>query len=79
MKQELNQKKKQWNWMNRLSCHSKKNPPFTFTGTHTYVNSENTDVQAEIESLNEIRKLVSLGSLAQPNICLYTFHHTQDQ
>ncbi|ORE00961.1 WD40 repeat-like protein [Rhizopus microsporus var. microsporus] len=27
---------------------------------------ENTDVQAEIESLNEIRKLVSLGSLAQP-------------
>ncbi|CEG84233.1 hypothetical protein RMATCC62417_18068 [Rhizopus microsporus] len=40
---------------------------------------ENTDVQAEIESLNEIRKLVSLGSLAQPSICLYTFHHTQDQ
>ncbi|KAG0743474.1 hypothetical protein G6F57_006174 [Rhizopus arrhizus] len=40
---------------------------------------ENTDIQAELESLNELRKLVSLGSIAQPSVCLYTFHHTQDQ
>ncbi|KAI9269889.1 WD40-repeat-containing domain protein [Sporodiniella umbellata] len=38
-----------------------------------------TDIQAELESLHELRRLVSLGSVAPPSVCLYTFHHTQDQ
>ncbi|CAO3684650.1 unnamed protein product [Rhizopus stolonifer] len=39
----------------------------------------NTDIRAELESLHKLRRLVSLGSVAQPSVCLYTFHNTQDQ
>ncbi|KAI9311313.1 WD40-repeat-containing domain protein [Dichotomocladium elegans] len=37
-----------------------------------------TDIQAEIDSLNDLRKRVSLGSASLPSICCYTFHNTHD-
>ncbi|KAI8990331.1 WD40-repeat-containing domain protein [Pilobolus umbonatus] len=37
------------------------------------------DIHAEIESLNDLRKRISLGTASLPSICLYTFHNTQDQ
>ncbi|GAA5808931.1 hypothetical protein MFLAVUS_002330 [Mucor flavus] len=42
---------------------------------HSY---RSTDIQAELESLSELRKRVSLGSAALPSVCLYTFHNTHD-
>ncbi|KAI7889043.1 WD40-repeat-containing domain protein [Mucor mucedo] len=37
-----------------------------------------TDIQAELESLSDLRKRVSLGSAALPSVCIYTFHNTHD-
>ncbi|ORZ01457.1 WD40-repeat-containing domain protein [Syncephalastrum racemosum] len=37
-----------------------------------------TDIQAEIDSLKDVRKRVSLGSTALPSVCCYTFHNTHD-
>ncbi|CDH56267.1 transcription initiation factor tfiid subunit 5 [Lichtheimia corymbifera JMRC:FSU:9682] len=37
-----------------------------------------TDIQAEIDSLKDLRKRISLGSASLPSICCYTFHNTHD-
>ncbi|KAL9536899.1 hypothetical protein MBANPS3_012272 [Mucor bainieri] len=37
-----------------------------------------TDIQAELDSLSELRKQVSQGSAALPSVCIYTFHNTHD-
>ncbi|KAI8140498.1 WD40-repeat-containing domain protein [Fennellomyces sp. T-0311] len=37
-----------------------------------------TDIEAELESLKDLRKRVSLGSASLPSICCYTFHNTHD-
>ncbi|CAO3655437.1 unnamed protein product [Mucor hiemalis] len=43
------------------------------------VTYRSTDIQAELDSLSELRKRVSMGSKALPSICIYTFHNTHDQ
>ncbi|KAI8644361.1 WD40-repeat-containing domain protein [Parasitella parasitica] len=37
-----------------------------------------TDIQAELDSLSDLRKRVSMGSAALPSVCIYTFHNTHD-
>ncbi|KAI9482612.1 WD40-repeat-containing domain protein [Zychaea mexicana] len=37
-----------------------------------------TDIEAELESLKDLRKRVSLGSASLPSVCCYTFHNTHD-
>ncbi|KAI9250494.1 WD40-repeat-containing domain protein [Phascolomyces articulosus] len=37
-----------------------------------------TDIEAELESLKDLRKRVSLGNASLPSICCYTFHNTHD-
>lgn len=41
--------------------------------------SRGTDIQAEIDSLRDLRHRVSLGSASLPSICCYTFHNTHDR
>ncbi|KAL0080985.1 WD40-repeat-containing domain protein [Phycomyces blakesleeanus] len=37
-----------------------------------------TDIQAEIDSLKDLGKRITLGSTSLPSICCYTFHNTHD-
>ncbi|KAL7326286.1 Transcription initiation factor TFIID subunit 5 [Mucor circinelloides] len=37
-----------------------------------------TDIQAELDTLSDLRKQVSQGSAALPSVCIYTFHNTHD-
>ncbi|KAG2215866.1 hypothetical protein INT45_006353 [Circinella minor] len=37
-----------------------------------------TDIEAELESLKDLRKRVSLGNASLPSVCCYTFHNTHD-
>ncbi|KAI8090980.1 WD40-repeat-containing domain protein [Gilbertella persicaria] len=37
------------------------------------------DIQAELESLSDLRKRVALGSAALPSVCLCTFYNTHNQ
>jgi transcription initiation factor TFIID subunit 5 len=45
---------------------------------YLFYDSRSTDIQAELDSLSELRKRVSLGSDALPSVCVYTFHNTHD-
>ncbi|KAI9481601.1 MAG: WD40-repeat-containing domain protein [Benjaminiella poitrasii] len=36
------------------------------------------DIQAELDSLSDLRKRVSMGSAAPPSVCIYTFHNTHN-
>lgn len=48
-------------------------------GYSSRVSSRGTDIQAEIDSLKDLRKRISLGSASLPSICCYTFHNTHDE
>ncbi|KAG0175245.1 Transcription initiation factor TFIID subunit 5 [Apophysomyces sp. BC1034] len=37
-----------------------------------------TDIQAEIDTLKDLGKRISVGSTSLPSICCYTFHNTHD-
>ncbi|CAO3607691.1 unnamed protein product [Cunninghamella echinulata] len=36
------------------------------------------DIQAELDTLKDLRQRISIGSVTVPSICAYTFHNTRD-
>ncbi|KAI8099622.1 WD40-repeat-containing domain protein [Halteromyces radiatus] len=44
----------------------------------SHLPSQSVDIQMELDTLNDLRKRISHGSVSLPSVCAYTFHNTHD-